>query len=301
MTQVFPRTSTPEAHHDTTRALLKRAHTGRRCLGISTTRSALFMWRPTLFVSCVAVVLGSTLEAHTEPRIHSRWSDRSALTIPAERLELGVLSASSYAPSKRVQLDAHAATFFVLPHLSAKLRWFDETPWTLSTRHQLTLPTPFLDLVAREGSLGLLPPDHDVPWAAMLDSELLLTRRMGPETFITLAAGAEVAGRTAEPVLLDFPFLYQRFAALNAPAIPHASLDVVTHPDPHLELRVHSTYWWLPVSDFEPGYAWESELLLGWSFTPDLRVAVAAQVAVARFPVGVRWHWLPWLDLRCAW
>src|SRR5690606_29508465 len=133
------------------------------------------------------------------------------------------------------------------------------------------------------------------------DNALLLTHRTGAETFVTVAAGCELSARNHEPVILDFPFLYQRFASLNAAAVPHAAVGVVSNPLPYLDTRLHSTYFWLPLTDFEPGFALESEAQLGLALSDEVRLSVAARWALARYPVGRRTHWLPWLDLRWAW
>jgi hypothetical protein len=128
---------------------------------------------------------------------------------------------------------------------------------------------------------------------------VILTRRLGSDTWLTIEAGAEVAPRGKDPVLLDFPFLYQRFAALNAPVVPHASMDVSTQVG-RLLLRANARHDWLLLETVHGAYAWEGFCELGWSLTDDFLVSAAGRATWARYPVGTLLHWFPVLDLRLA-
>src|SRR5690606_35883141 len=116
------------------------------------------------------------------------------------RLELGVFSAATYGVHPRVEIAAHPVGMFLLPSARAKINWakggmllntgdshIRATVWWLSTQHRLFTPTPFLHLIAREGSGGLLPANTDVPFAVGLETEALLTRAWGAH-LLTLSA-----------------------------------------------------------------------------------------------------------------
>lgn len=251
---------------------------------------------------CVgSAVFFSAAMAVAEPGPPARWAAHSALTTAARRLELGVFSQGSYGVSDRLELRTHPLWFFVLPQVHAKWRWFSGDTWHLSTTHGLQYPTPFLNLVAKEGTLGLLPSTTDVPQALLLQNAALLTARAGVDQWLTAEAGLSLGPRTHDTILLDFPFLYSRFAALNAPLIPHAALGALGMLTNHLDYAVYSKFSWLPIEELSGAYSWESELELGWSFTDDVRLGLSARAEYARFPVGTKWYWFPLADVRVAW
>ncbi len=256
------------------------------------------MMRTAVIPSTICALLLVT-EARAEETTFSRWADGTALTTEPERLELGLVSRSAYAPNDWLELRAHPLAALVLPSVDAKVRWWSEGNNFISTRHGLTYPSLFLNVVAREGTGGLLPPDEPVPQALMLRSDVLATRRLATDGWVTLEFGAEVAPRTENPVLLDFPFLYQRFAALDAPLVPHVGVDLAWGFG-HLSLQANARYDWLLVEDVDGAFALETAGEASWSFTDEVALSVLGRAAWARFPVGTRFHWFPMLDLRMA-
>src|SRR5690606_3187853 len=115
------------------------------------------------------------------------WATKSARTVEKGRLELGAFSASTWGLHERVEVAAHPVGIFLFPSARAKVNWalggalrYEagehtlEPLWWISTQHRLFVPTPFLHLIAREGSGGLLPANSDVPFATGLETEALL-------------------------------------------------------------------------------------------------------------------------------
>jgi hypothetical protein len=258
-------------------------------------------WRRLL--GCVGAFASTlTLASVTaaEPRPTARWANESALTTPENRLEIGLLSSASWAVHERVELSTHPVWALLLPQLHAKLRWSDSNRWHFSSAHGVAYPSLFLSAVAREGTLGLLPPDEAVPQALIVTSDALLTARIAHDHWLTARAGVAVAPRSANPVLLDFPFLYQRFAVLNAPLLARGGLALSATVWDRLNYELTSTVTWIPAREVAGGYAWESNAEASWSFTDTFRVSASTRVALSKMPVGTRVHWLPLLDARVA-
>jgi hypothetical protein len=225
------------------------------------------------------------------------WPTDNALTMPRGRVSIGLFSQSSWALTPRLELRAHPALFWILPHAEAKLRWLDAGRWQLSSSHRLTYPTMFLSLVAREGSGGLLPATTDVPYSLMIDNDVLGSVEWRDAQWATLRLGASVAARgNGDETLLDFPFLYQRFAALNAPLVPRVAVALNGDLPGGLGYAVEFRHYWLPLADFSlfhaNEYAAKAYLQLGSSH----RISVAGRLSSAQLPVGWRSHFLPHLD-----
>lgn len=206
-------------------------------------------------------------------------------------------NAISWGVTPRLELRLHPALFWVLPHAEVKLRWLDAGRWQLSSSHRLAYPTLFLSLVSREGSGGLLPATTDVPHSLLIDTDVLGSVEWREAQWATLRFGASVAPRAdGDATLLDFPFLYQRFAALNAPLVPRVAVGLNGDLPWGLGYALELRHYWLPLADFPlfdaTEYAAKAYLELGSSH----RISVAGRLSSARLPVGRRSHFLPHLD-----
>lgn len=234
------------------------------------------------------------------------WGDHSARTLPAGRAEVGVFSAARHAPRPGLELSLHPVMLFVLPHIEAKATWASwGGAWFFGSRHRLAYPSLFLHAVAREGAGGLLPADSEIPQAVLVESDALLSRSLGAQ-ILTWRLGFAAAPRTpADWPLLDFPFLYPRFAALQALLVPRAglSLDGRVAGPVHYGFDFLASY--LPVGDEEQGtrdaVALEAALLVHYRPSPSHQLSAGARVAHALYPIGWRTHGLPVIDYRYAW
>ncbi len=235
------------------------------------------------------------------------WSDSSARTMPRGRVEVGLFSPARWAPWEGVELGLNPVWFFMLPHVEAKLTWLAwNDAWYFGSQHRVSYPSPFLNFVSREGAGGLLPPDTDVPTAVMLDNDLLLSRTLGPDHMATLRFGISVAPRTSSDnfPLLDFPFLYPRFAPLYAPFVPRAGATIEgrVYGPVHFALDVQASY--LPIDEDQgitDAWAYEEGLTLHYRPSEKHQLSTGMLVEQADYPIGWRMHFLPTVDYRYAW
>lgn len=234
------------------------------------------------------------------PKRHAAWADQSALTVMPGRVEVGVLSESVLGVSGDLELRLHPLLFFALPHVEGKVRWWQTERWQLASRHRLSYPTLFLSLVAREGVGGLLPATTDVPEALSVAQDLVLSWEVLRGHWLSVEAGAAVAPRTGElAVLLDFPFLYQRFAELSAPIVPRVGASLNGRLWSFLGYSIETRQRWL-LLDFDRS-ATSTDLDAAVHLQSSVqRLSFAAKWTRATLPVGERQYLLPYIDYRLA-
>jgi len=211
------------------------------------------------------------------------WSSSSALTMPGGRWELGL----------------HPVLFFVLPHVEAKVHWLARGRWHLGSRHRLSYPTLFLQIVSREGALGLLPATTRVPLAVELDSDVLLSVQVGAGHLLTAEAGLSTAPRLTpgdDLPLLDFPFLYSRFAALKSAVTATAGVGAEGSLFEVLAYRLDLDINPLPL--VPGGYTVEQGGALGWRPSAHFELSAGYRLCHGRYPVGDRFHYLPFIDVK---
>lgn len=240
---------------------------------------------------------------------HALWANASALTVRPQRLEGALLGRWTWGIHERVELRSHPVFSILVPALEAKVQLWnnmqlsDGAELFLSSRHQVSTPTPFLRLSSKEGAFGLLPAATDVPWTFLVENALLLTLRATEEHWITVQAGGVLAvpGASSAP-LLDFPFLYQRYAALSAGATLFCGLALNgTFAGNLFSYSLESQLFALPLPMPGVQLAWENSLAVSWMPSDSQRVEVNVRAAVAEFPIGVRLHWFPGIDYGWAW
>ncbi len=235
------------------------------------------------------------------------WADGSARTMPEGRAEVGVFSPARWAPVEGVELGLHPVLFVVLPHIEAKVEWTSfGHGFYFATQHRLSYPSLFLNLVATEGTGGLLPSDSDVPQALIIDNYALLSRTLGEHQVLTLRAGISVGPRTSSDLpLLDFPFLYADFAPLYAPLVPRAGalLEGRIGGDFHYALDFLVSY--MPIGDEEQGtkdaWAFDEAVELHYRIRDTHQFSAGMLIEQAEFPIGWRVYFLPTVDYRYAW
>jgi len=227
-------------------------------------------------------------------------SSGSAQTIPKNRLELSLFQLWRYGVSDKVEIAAQPLMFLV-PQIEAKVAWWSQKHVTLGTRQRVSYPTPLLNTLATDGAFGLLPKTSRIPQSVIFDLDGLLTVEVAPRHMLTPWIGASVAprGSTANMPLLDFPFLYSRFAVLKTTAVYRVGVDYNGYLGDHLRLAADIKVFVLPV--IAGGYSCEPGLSLRWLAAKHVALEGGGRMEFARFPAGNQFHYLPYVDVLLAW
>ena len=133
-----------------------------------------------------------------------------------------------------------------------------------------------------------------------MDADLLLTLNFARDEWLTFWVGGSVAprGSTARMPLLDFPFLYARYAVLKTTAVARLGIDYDLPLSQALRFRFDAVYFYLPVID--AGFSVELGGSLRWLVTRRWALEAGARLEVARYPAGTQFHAVPFVDLLLA-
>ncbi len=257
------------------------------------------------FVLLATLSAGRTAQAAPSRSSVALWSGNHALTLPRGRWEVGLLSSSHYGLTDRIQLSLHPLVFLAMPHVEAKVRAWGGTGQALAVRARLAYPTWLLGLISREGSGGLLPSTSEPPQALQVEGDVLGTLGWRPGQLASATLGLAVAPHAAftpaELPLLDFPFLYPRFAALYTVFVPRAGLGFEGALLPRLFSDVQLVAYLLPsLPDVGTAYALEQSASLEYRFSDHVAASLGLRVSEAAYAYGDRTHYLPFADFRCG-
>lgn len=233
--------------------------------------------------------------------LSSDWTGRSALVAVRAHGQVALFAESRVGLGHELQLGAHLAGLGALaPHAALLYRFLQRGPWHAGARLGIAYPWPMLWLLTGEGAGALLPGDTTPQQALLWDIGARGSLALPHAQLLTLEAALVVASKwqeTSSP-LLDFPFLYPRFAALHAPLT--ARLRATGEGVVAAAFRWVGALdaWILPVD--KRGFALEPRLGLGWVSRRRVSLELGFRGSYARYPVGLRFHSTPYFDVRVS-
>jgi hypothetical protein len=252
-----------------------------------------------LALACARAHAQATEAAFATPAAGVDWTGRSALPQARAHGEIALLGESRVGLGYELQLGFHVAGWAALsPHASLLYRFLQRRGFHAAGRLGIAYPWPTLDLLTGTGAGALLPADTTPSQTLLLDPGVRVSRALPRAQLLTLEAGLTCAAKfthTDSP-LLDFPFLYPRFAALHTPATVRFSGTA--------EGVVVTAYRWVGSLDtwilpvVKRGFALEPRLGLAWAARRRVTLELGYRASYARYPVGLRFHNTPYFDLR---
>jgi hypothetical protein len=231
------------------------------------------------------------------------WSGSNALTVPHGRWELGLFGASHHGLTDSLELSLHPLLVVVLPHLEAKLMAARDARHVLGLRARVSYPTTFLDVVAKEGQFGLLPATSRPPFALELETDAMASSEWFEDQLVSMWIGAAVAVHEPftpmELPLLDFPFLYQRFAPLYTPLVPRVGFSFEGFVTTGLYYSTELVAYLMPgLPDVDGASAIEHGVTLEVRVSQHVALSGSLRTSYAKYPYGRRTHFLPYIDVR---
>lgn len=260
--------------------------------------------------SCI-LCLGRTALAQPDV-VAAALDDNSARPLPTGHVRLALFAPTRFGVTQGLELSTNPLTMWMFPHLDAKARIYARRALTIAVIGRLSYPTLLLDILAREGSLGLLPENSVVPPMLGIDAELTASVALRGGHLLSSSWGILTAPRFSDGdfALLDFPFLYGRFAQTKTFATFRSRLTFASALSRRLYQRVDISYTVIPLrqgqgqalqpAEFKAGFALEPTAFLGFALSRRWLVEASLSAHAARLPVGFRLHWLPALDLHAA-
>jgi hypothetical protein len=223
--------------------------------------------------------------------------DQSANTLPRGSLQLSLFQLSRYGVTDDVEVAAQPF-MFVFPQVEVKARWYKRGPHQLAARLRVAYPTFLMRALVGKGALALLPEGTRVPQALMLEPELIGTLRLAPGHELSATLGAAFAPRAKgfeDVPMLDFPFLYARFASLWTFATYHLHVAYHGRLAEHWTLSAGIRDYVLPSE--RGGFSFEPWIALRLQPGAHVAIELGAIMELTRYPAGRQVHELPYLDL----
>ena len=241
--------------------------------------------------------------ARAEPREGAspnvrRWSGSNALTLPRGRWEVALFGGVRHGLTDSIELGVNPLLVALLPHLEAKFMSARDRRHVFAIRSRASYPTTFLEIVSKEGQFGLLPATSKPPFAVLLEGDAIASSEWFEDHLVSVWIGLAVALHQPftpmELPLLDFPFLYQRFAPIYGPGVPRGGFSFEGRIVENLFYATELTAYLMPgLPDVDDASALENAFELEFRLGDTFAFSAGLRTAYAKYPYGWRTHFLP--------
>jgi hypothetical protein len=241
------------------------------------------------------------------------WTKDRSTTLSAGHKELGLFGPLRFGLENDWEIRVQPVLIFLSPGVQAKKTISEKDKHSFGVDMGLTYPAPLLNLLAREGTGGVLAPDIAIPKSPKLMSTARYTFEISKAHYLSLWQRVDLAPLAGsydeESVLksgqfpftsIDAPLAYPRTAILRESIA--IQTGVVLDGDIHKrwEYEVKTAMWVLPNLS-ENNWAFESHGIIRFLIKPDRALQTGMIYSLAEYPYGKQWHILPTIDARWYW
>lgn len=241
------------------------------------------------------------------------WSEGSAYVLPHGRWEVGLFQPLKYGYSPATEITVHPLVMFVMPNVSLKHVWKRQVNATWSSVHSAYYPTPLLNMVAREGTGGLVSPEFEFPAAILLYNEIRISQPLNDRVLMTGKVGiglGKAFGDLDDRTTIDFPLIFQRLSPLYNGVYLRMGTDFVMSIAKNLEIQLDDDLFVMANQDEALGF--EHKGLLVWKKSDHFKATVGYKVVFGQYPFGHQWNimppriqllpvWIPLFDFQWGW
>ncbi len=225
----------------------------------------------------------------------------TAYVLPAGRISFGVFAPLRYGLGHELELSSHALLNLLMPNLALQKRWGQLGALQLASRHALYYPTGLLQVLAREGTGGILPWETRVPHILLLGNELRASLPFAGRQLVTGRVGLTLAGAVGRSTLasIDLPLVWPRLA----PVFDHATVVLGVDLDGVLAgpLVYFADLDLFLIPNARGPVAVEQTTAIGYRTSERFAVLAGSKLVFGTYPApgGRRsaWHLLPVADL----
>ena len=230
-----------------------------------------------------------------------KWDAHSAYLLPQKRWEMGLFQPFRYGYSETIEYSVHPLWFFVMPNFSLKKSQSDFAGFTSASQYKIVYPTPFLNMIAKEGIMGIIAPDFQMPSMLGLSASWLMSKNMSGVD-LTLKGGLDLGfafGDLDTRSTIDLPLVYHRLGVYYNNWGFHTGLDVQKNISEKIGVLVDADLRLLP--GLNGNYSLEHKLLLRWHKSENFRILTGYKFVMGEYPYGSDMRLLPYIPMYETW
>lgn len=230
--------------------------------------------------------------------VKDKWSYHTAQLMPAGKWESGIFQPLRYGLNSKVELNTHVLMLPLVPGAAVKVSLGQAKGFMLSSEHGISSPTPFLNVVSRKGTGGILSPEFDFPFILSIKNGIIASKPICKNALLSVHANYTFALRANKPdyqATIDLPLFYPRMAHYYKGSTVNAGLSVKGNISPKW-LYEQSTQVFV-ITRNENNFFFENSGSLLWAIGRTLRIKGGYVLSYGTFPFDNHWQMWPTVDL----
>jgi len=188
-----------------------------------------------------------------------------------------------------------------MPNFILKRSQSDIAGFSSAGQYKIIYPTPFLNMIAKKGIMGIIAPDFQMPPMLGLAASWLMSKNMAGMD-ITLNSGLDLGvafGDLDSRSTIDLPLVYHRLGVYYNTWGMHMGVDVQKNIFEKIDVLADIDLRALP--GLKGNYSLEHKLLLSWYKSENFRVLTGYKFVIGEYPYGPDMRLLPYIPMLETW
>ena len=229
------------------------------------------------------------------------WKSHSAHILEQGRVEVGLFQPLRYGYNPFTEFSVHPGWFFLIPNFEIKESRIDFYKFKTASSYKVIYPTPLLNMLAKEGTGGIIAPQHEMPSMFIFSGSLIGSRDIGGFE-ISLNAGLDlglVFGDLNPTSTIDLPLVYHRLGVLYNGWGVHSGIDFQRVVKSNFDILFDFDILALP--GYNGALSFENKVLISWNKSEKFKVMTGYKFVVGEYPFGSDARILPYFPVLEAW
>lgn len=223
----------------------------------------------------------------------------NAFTDSVGKYEISLFRLSSYQLNDYLKIKVHPLYLFLSPSIEVDWKHKENGSSAWSSYHRVNYPTIMLNFIKKEGTLGIISNEFEIPQMISLSNGILYSQAFGQDGYWTAKAGIEFSlggSELDERTVIDLPVVAPRDEVYYRDYGFNAALSAEGLFTGKFRYVVMTEVFYFPSEDSR--FYWENSLKLVWKISPNFRLCGGAFLAYGKYEFGNQWHLLPALDFK---
>ncbi len=236
----------------------------------------------------IIIILIITLVAVSISAETDIWSKGTTDVLPQGRWEVGIFQPLSYGLNESTELSTYALADLVIPNLTLKKFWKNIDGWKFTSKHSLIYPTIFLNVLAKEGALGILPDNSDIPQILVMNNQFMLSYRYNKYFNFIPKIGFSVAlvGADSNFPTIDMPIVYNRTSIYHENVMFNIGLDVRGNISPKFEYLIDIDKFIMDKEYCE--FSYEHKVMIIWKINRRFALSAGYKLSYSDYPSNMQ-------------
>lgn len=249
------------------------------------------------YVTILAALLFSSVTAFSQSFPVS-GGYQSAVIKEKGKWECGVIQPFRIGLSNRLEINASAFLFPLLPNAALKVAWEAPENMLFASEHSVSIPSVFLNTFSRKGIGGLLSPEFEFPFMASTQHSLLISRILKDSAIFSLKAGfawTYKAGDVDPLATIDLPLFYPRMAHYYDGVTIKAGASYLYPLSPRWIMEESIQFFM--VTRNQDNFFFENTGHISWRIKRSFRLKAGYNLSYGTYPFGKHWQLWPSIDI----